>query len=248
MSHVEPREAARSPRGRDATPRAHPFRYHRAVVLPVRSDVPRRGVPWVVIGLVAANVLCFVWVVREGDAAAEVFDRLGLVPRELLRGARSLVFLTPLTAMFLHGSLLHLTGNLVYLWIFGGQIEDLLGRARFVVLYLACGLTGAAIHVASDPTSWLPTVGASGAISGLLGAYAVSYPTGRLRLLWPRVRLPAFAFLAVWIALQVASGLEQVAARDGGTAWWAHVGGFAAGAALARSMWLRRPIRARLRI
>lgn len=218
------------------------------MVLPVRSDVPTRRVPWVLIGLVAANALCFVWVAGEGDAAAEVFDRFGLVPREFLRGAGPFVLLTPLTAMFLHGSLLHLVGNLLYLWVFGGQIEELLGRARFVVLYAACGLAAAAIHVASDPTSWLPTVGASGAISGLLGAYAVSYPTGRLRLLWPRVRLPAIAFLTLWILLQVVSGLEHGETPGGGTAWWAHVGGFAAGAALARSMWLRRPIRSRLRI
>ncbi len=207
------------------------------------------------LAIIAANVLTLAYALAVGpDAAALLFDRWGLVPREFLRGVaqpsttQQWVWLTPFTSMFLHGSLLHLAGNLLYLWIFGGQIEHLLGRVRFVVFYTACGLAAGAIHVASDPSSYLPTVGASGAISGLLGAYAVSYPTGRLRLLWPRVRVPAIAFLALWIGLQVISGLGTDAQRAGGTAWWAHVGGFIAGVALARSMWLRRPTRSRLRI
>ena len=102
--------------------------------------------------------------------------------------------------------------------------------------------------MASDPSSYVPALGASGAISGLLGAYAVSYPTGRLRLLWPPVRIPAFLFLALWIAIQVFSGVESYGRGGGGVAWWAHVGGFLAGVALARSMWVRKPARSRLRI
>jgi len=205
-----------------------------------------------VLALVAANLMAFAWAVAAGpETGALRIERWALVPRELLRGLGdpSLVpwnfWLTPLTSMFLHGSLLHLAGNLLYLWIFGAQIEELLGWRRFLVFYTACGLAAATIHVASDPSAYLPTLGASGAISGLLGAYAVAYPSGRLRLLWPHVRVPAIVFLAVWIAFQVASGLD---ASDGGVAWWAHVGGFAAGAALARSMWVRPPTRSRLRI
>jgi membrane associated rhomboid family serine protease len=226
----------------------------RRVPIPVSTDVPTRRTPGVVIAIAAANALVFAHAVSQGpDGAGLLVDRFGLIPRELLRAAahpaaaQPWAWLTPLTSMFLHGSLLHLAGNLLYLAIFGARIEDLLGHARFAIFYAACGVVASAIHVASDPTSYLPTVGASGAISGVLGAYAVSYPTGRLRLVWPRVPVPAIAFLAVWIALQVASGLGGPAA-GGGTAWWAHVGGFAAGAALARSMWLRRPVRSRLRI
>jgi membrane associated rhomboid family serine protease len=223
------------------------------VVIPVRVDVPTRSAPWAVIAICAANVAAFVYAAAQGPEAADLLDRWGLVPREFLRAAgspsasRQLVWLTPLSAMFLHGGLLHLLGNLLYLWVFGAQIEELLGRVRFLVFYFACGLAAAAIPVASDPGSYLPTVGASGAISGLLGAYAVSYPTGRLRLLWPQVRVPAIVFLSVWIVLQVISGLGADGSA-GGTAWWAHVGGFAAGVALARSMWLRPPRRGRLRI
>lgn len=226
----------------------------RRVPIPVRTDVPTRSAPGVVIAIAAANVVAFAWAASQGpEGAGHLIDRFGLVPRELLRAAAHpdaappWAWLTPITAMFLHGSPLHLAGNLLYLAIFGARIEDLLGHARFAVFYAACGLAAAVIHVASDPTSFLPTVGASGAISGLLGAYAVSYPTGRLRLVWPRVPVPAIAFLVLWIALQVASGLSA-GAEASGTAWWAHVGGFVAGAALARSMWLRRPVRSRLRI
>lgn len=222
------------------------------MVVPIRTDVPVRSTPIVVLGLLIANLLAFAWAVGAGpEASALRIERWGLVPRELLRGLHDpssvpwSTWATPLTSMFLHGSLLHLAGNLLYLWIFGAQIEELLGWRRFALFYAACGLAAAAIHVASDPGSYLPTLGASGAISGLLGAYAVAYPTGRLRLLWPHVRVPAVAFLAVWIGLQLASGLE---ASDRAVAWWAHVGGFAAGAALARSLWLRRPTRSRLRI
>jgi membrane associated rhomboid family serine protease len=139
------------------------------VVVPVRADVPTRTLPWVVAGLTGANVAVFAYVVSVGpDAAAEVFDRFALVPREFLRGAARNgppVWVTPFTSMFLHGGLLHLAGNLFYLWVFGRQIEELLGAARFALFYVACGLVAGAIHVASDPDSWLPTIGASGAIS-----------------------------------------------------------------------------------
>jgi membrane associated rhomboid family serine protease len=224
-------------------------------MIPVGDDIRTHSAPGAVLALIGANVAIFFAVLSLGPGeGAALLERWGLVPREFLRGAAQygatehLVWVTPVSAMFLHGGLLHLAGNMLYLWIFGTAIEDLLGVRRFLVLYAACGLAAAAIHVASDPTSFVPSVGASGAVSGLLGAYAVSYPTGRLRLLWPRVPVPAFLFLLVWIALQLVAGLS---ARDGGgsgTAWWAHVGGFAAGAALARAMWIRRPTRSRLRI
>jgi membrane associated rhomboid family serine protease len=149
--------------------------------------------------------------------------------------------------MFIHGGLLHLAGNLLYLWIFGRRIEDLLGHGRFFLFYLVCGLAAAAAQVASDPDSYAPIVGASGAVSGLLGGYAVSYPLGRLRLLWPPLRVPAALFLLAWIALQLLSGLAEAGAQPSGVAWWAHVGGFVAGGALVRAMRVRSPIRSRLR-
>lgn len=221
-------------------------------MLPVRDDVRGRSAPVAVAGLLAANALVFVAVFGAGgEAASLVFERWGLVPRDWLRalgGEPGLAWLAPLSAMFLHGGLLHLAGNALYLWIFGRAVEDLLGTPRFLLFYAVCGGVAALAHVAAEPRSFVPAVGASGAISGLLGAYAVSYPLGRLRLLWPPVRVPAVAFGLAWIALQVASGLSSAGRAGRGVAWWAHVGGFAAGAVLARSMWVRLPTRSRLRI
>jgi len=230
-------------------------------MLPMRDDVPARGTPLVVVCLILANLLVFLLelslVAAEAGGAgalAEFTDAWGLVPREFLRGASQqhatgqIVWLTPIAAMFIHGGLLHLAGNMLYLWIFGSRIEDLLGHGRFFVFYLVCGLAAAAVQVASDPGSYAPIVGASGAVSGLLGGYAVSYPTGRLRLLWPPMRVPAALFLLAWIVIQVLSGLGAWAEDSRGIAWWAHVGGFVTGMALVRAMRVRRPIRSRLRI
>ena len=222
------------------------------------GPVTTRRLPLVVAALVLANAAVFACELtiyaRQGESAlGELFETFGLVPRELLRGAArggappARLWLTPLTAMFLHGGLLHLVGNLLYLWIFGAAVEQVLGHARFAWLYAVCGIAAAAVQVASDPHSFAPTVGASGAVSGVLGAYAVSYPTRRLRLLWPPLRVPAAVFFLAWIGLQVLSGLGAGRGSAGGIAWWAHVGGFLAGAALGRSMWVRKPTSAQLR-
>jgi membrane associated rhomboid family serine protease len=229
-------------------------------MLPMRDDVPGRSAPFVVGCLMLANTLVFALelslVAAEGEgsgALAEFTDAWGLVPREFLRGASQpgptgqIVWLTPIAAMFIHGGLLHLLGNLLYLWIFGRRIEDLLGHARFFLFYLVCGLIASGVQVASDPNSYAPIVGASGAISGVLGAYAVSYPSGRLHLLWPPMRIPAALFLLAWIVIQIASGLAGAAEDSPGVAWWAHVGGFVTGMALIRSMRVRNPIRSRSR-
>lgn len=230
-------------------------------MLPMRDDVPGRGAPLVVVCLILANLLVFLLevslVAAEGGGAgalAEFTDTWGLVPREFLRGASQshatgqIVWLTPIAAMFIHGGLLHLAGNALYLWIFGSRIEDLLGHGRFLLFYLVCGLAASAVQVASNPDSYAPIVGASGAVSGLLGGYAISYPTGRLRLLWPPMRVPAALFLLAWIVIQILSGLGAGVEASSGIAWWAHVGGFVTGMALVRSMRVRTPIRSRLRI
>jgi membrane associated rhomboid family serine protease len=204
--------------------------------------------------LIVSNFAAFLFVLSldAGDAVS-LFDRWALVPREFLRGAaqpaitRQMTWLTPMSSMFLHASLLHLAGNMLILWVFGSVVEDLLGRMRFVVLYFACGLAAAAIQIASDPAAYTATVGASGAISGLLGAYLVSYPSARLRLAVPPLRVPTLLFLTLWIAIQLAS-LQIRGDSAVGVAWWAHVGGFLAGASLVLPMWVRNPTRSRLRI
>jgi membrane associated rhomboid family serine protease len=152
--------------------------------------------------------------------------------------------LTPLTSMFLHGGWMHLIGNSLYLWVFGNNVEDSMGRFRFPIFYLLCGLAAAAAHIFVAPTSPVPTVGASGAISGILGAYLVLYPRAHVRmffyfLIFFRVFLiPAWMVLLWWFATQVLSGLPELMQVNpevsGGTAFWAHVGGFVAGVLLVK--------------
>jgi membrane associated rhomboid family serine protease len=225
----------------------------RSVQLAIGRDRPRLTAPLAVaaIGLVDLALCAALAALPPADSAA-VVDRFGLVPRDLLRAlahpgpGSARAWLTPLSSMFLHAGPLHLAGNLVYLWIFGADLEARLGHWRFLLFYLACGLAAAALHVASAPSSWLPTVGASGAISGLLGAYAARDPTRRVRLYWPRGEVPALAFLLLWVALQLAAGIDAWG-RGGAVAGFAHLGGFAAGAVLARGVVPQRPARARLR-
>ncbi|HEX7055216.1 MAG TPA: rhomboid family intramembrane serine protease [Burkholderiales bacterium] len=207
------------------------------------------------------------WVLAQGagfDAlrlAASVCN-YGLVPGELTGGApvglavplgqgmacvvdrEAINPLTPLTSMFLHGSWAHILGNALFLWVFGNNVEDSMGRVRFLVFYLLCGLIAAAAQVLLDPGSPVPMVGASGAISGVMGAYVVLYPTVRVNMLFiifvviRIIPLPAWLVLLYWFALQVLSALPQLAGAQGavssGVAVMAHIGGFVAGAALVK--------------
>jgi membrane associated rhomboid family serine protease len=184
---------------------------------------------------------------------------LGLVPGELTHRAavgmevpmggglacvvdnEDINLLTPLTSMFLHGSWGHILGNAMFFWVFGNNIEDSMGPVRFLGFYLACGLVAAVTHVLIDPTSPIPTVGASGAISGVLGAYLVLYPRVRINMLFfiAVISMPAWAVLLWWFAVQVVTGLPQLTplrpeVSTGGVAVWAHIGGFLAGMLLVR--------------
>ncbi len=219
-----------------------------------RVQPPTRLRPWGVALLLLANGVAFaveLWLLAgpaEAERAAELVGRYALVPRELLRGANawgSPVWWTPVTSMFLHAGWLHLLGNLGLLWVFGRRIEALLGPARLLLLYAACGLSAAVAQVASAPASFEPLIGASGAVAGLLGAYLVS-PGAPLP---DRSRrdLPASLFALVWLALQLGGGAGIVSAAAG-VAWWAHLAGFLAGAVLAPALWVRKPTQSRLRI
>jgi membrane associated rhomboid family serine protease len=164
----------------------------------------------------------------------EAAPRLGSSPCRL----GGLTWPTLVTSMFLHGSWLHLVGNLWFLWIFGNNVEDSMGHGRFLVFYLLTGLVAGASHMASDPTSALPMVGASGAISAIMGAYLVLYPQARVNtliiivILFRIIPLPAWIFLVVWFLLQVAASALAGPGGAGGVAFWAHIGGFLAGLVL----------------
>jgi membrane associated rhomboid family serine protease len=227
-------------------------------VIPIRDDNPTLGSSFTTIAIVALNVAAWVFVQGLGTepALARSVCELGAVPGELL--ARAVPgtsvplgpnlacvvdpeprWITLLTHMFLHGGWLHLLGNMWFLWVFGDNVEDAMGHVRFGVFYVVCGLAAVAAQMLASPSSAVPMVGASGAIGGVMGAYALLYPRARVHLLvifgfWiDRIAVPAIWMLGYWFVIQVVSGAVSLGAEGGGVAFWAHAGGFAAGLALA---------------
>jgi membrane associated rhomboid family serine protease len=216
-------------------------------VIPIRDTIPSRNAPIVTLGLIAVNILVFLHEVALGPYLERFVYAYGLVPARLVYWPGNPLdverFLPVLTSMFWHGGWMHLFGNMLYLWIFGDNVEDKLGHARFLLFYLLSGIAAALTQVALSPDSTLPTVGASGAIAGVLGAYLVSFPRGRVLTLVPifflpwLVEIPAVAFLALWFVGQLLSAFVSLGApATGGVAWWAHVGGFVAGMVLVKVM------------
>jgi len=205
-------------------------------MIPLRDVIPSRTTPVVTIGLILVNTAVFVYELTLGDREFALFLRShGLVPA-------SASPLTAITSMFIHGGLLHFGGNMLYLWIFGDNVEDRMGHDRFLVFYLVCGTAAAALQMLASPQSRIPMVGASGAIAGVLGAYLVMFPRSRVLTLVPIVfffhivEVPALLLLGLWFVLQLLLGVSALSATAtsdvGGVAFWAHTGGFVAGMAL----------------
>ena len=240
---------AREGSGEAGTPRPRP-------VIPLRDENPTADTSTMTFIVLALNALAWFWVQGMGSQpqlAASVCE-LGAIPAELLgtRPPGTTVPLGPgiqctlegphwetvISSMFLHGGWFHLIGNLWFLYIFGDNVEDSMGTLRFGVFYLLCGVGAAAAQIASNPTSPIPMVGASGAIGGVMGAYAVLYPRVPVHMLIfigfyvTRVVVPAWIMLGYWFLVQVLGGLPTLASDVGGVAFWAHVGGFLAGIAL----------------
>jgi len=213
-------------------------------MIPLQDDNPSRITPIVTYGLIGACVLVYLWQASlTKEAAEEAVYALGLIPAVLfsraeLQDAVAVVppVMTVLTSMFMHGGWMHLLGNMLYMWIFADNVEDSMGHGRFVVFYLLCGIAAALAQALPDPSSQVPMVGASGAISGVLGAYLLLYPHARVLVIVPigfayATRLPAGIVLALWFGLQL---LNELVAPPGaaGVAFRAHLGGFVAGLAL----------------
>ena len=204
-------------------------------MIPLRDVIPSRTRPGVTIGLIALNVLVFLFqATLPGDLAERFLYTFAVVPAYF-----SLVDV--FTSMFVHAGVAHLAGNLLFLWIFGDNVEDRLGHGRFVLFYLMCGFVAAFAQTALNPDSLIPMVGASGAIAGVMGAYLVLYPHSRVLMLFPfppiLFELPAVFFLGLWFLMQFLSGIGtlpifQGATISGGVAFWAHVAGFVCGLAL----------------
>jgi membrane associated rhomboid family serine protease len=233
-------------------------------MIPISDNLPTLKTPWVTYAIVAITAAVWLFVQHAGLNDVELAKsvcNLGMVPGELTHRAplgeavpigqglvcavdnQPINALTPLISIFLHGSWGHILANMLFFWVFGNNVEDSMGHGRFAVFYLVCGLAAAATHVFLNPASPIPTVGASGAISGIMGAYLVLYPRAQVRMLFFFILifirpLPAWLVLIWWFALQVLTGLPELMTinRDvsGGVAVWAHVGGFVAGALLIR--------------
>ena len=198
-------------------------------MIPLRDTIPSRTVPFVTYGLLALNVLVFLHQVRLGPRMEEFVYTYGLVPRDF-------TIETLVTSMFLHGGWMHLIGNMLYLHIFGDNVEDRLGHARFLGMYLGAGIVAGLAQFVIDPTSPIPMVGASGAIAGVTGAYLLFYPRARVVTLVPFFvflyigEIPAVVFLVIWFLYQLALGVGSLGMTGaGGVAFWAHIGGFVAG-------------------
>lgn len=209
------------------------------MLFPLRDLHRTRTAPVVTRTLLAVNVLvhAYQWTLGAPEREA-LLERFGVVPDVLLHGGHAGSLVTPLTSMFLHGGLAHLLGNLWFLFVFGDNVEEALGRARFAAFYTACGVCAAGAQAAIAPESTVPMVGASGAIAGVLGAYMVFFPRARVLALVPLFMLlevPAFVFLFVWILLEVIRAWLSAGSpgEAGGVAFFAHIGGFVAGLALA---------------
>ncbi len=215
-------------------------------MIPLKVNVPRSTTPLVNLFIISVNVVVFLYQAsldpRAGTAFAYTY---GMVPArvELLLAGHGVTlghaFSPLLTSMFLHGGWLHLIGNMWFLWVFGDNIEDTLGHFNYLLFYLACGIGAGITHIVANLASTVPAVGASGAISGVMGAFIVLFPTSRVLTLVPllilffTVHIPAILFLGYWLLIQFLSGLSSMGMQTtGGTAWWAHVGGFILGAVL----------------
>ncbi len=208
-------------------------------MIPLRDENPRTGFPMVNLGLIAINVVVFLYQLSLPQPAEQEFIfQYGAIPSLVLQGVG---IHTLVTSMFLHGGFGHIIFNMLYLYIFGDNIENIMGSVRYLAFYLLCGLAAATAHLLMNPHSTLPMVGASGAISGVMGAYMVTFPRARVLVLVPvfffitTIRVPALFLLAFWFITQLSSGLASLGLEmGGGIAWFAHIGGFVVGAILVK--------------
>lgn len=220
-------------------------------MIPLGDSPTRRTFPWVTVLIIAANVIVFAYELSLGGRRLEIFvQSVGTLPVEILTGrdipppapVPGLVWITLVTAMFVHGGFLHIASNMLYLWVFGDNVEDTLGHGTFVIFYFVAGIAGGLTHVFFNAGSDIPSVGASGAIAGVLGAYLIMFPNAQVRtllFLGPFIAFPrisAVLLIGFWFLTQLVSGLaslEVATEQSTGVAFWAHIGGFVAGLLLA---------------
>lgn len=211
-------------------------------MIPLKDSTRSSTFPIINISIILINALAFFYELSLGPQQQELFQNYALIPAKFFNlidtnpGNIFGIVVPVFTSIFLHGGWMHIIGNMWFLWIFGDNVEDSMGHGRYILFYLLVGVGASIVHALLNADSNLPTVGASGAISGVMGAYMVLYPRGRVLTLIPifflfTVNIPAFVFILIWIGLQVFQGLVSlgVSANVGGVAWWAHIGGFFVG-------------------
>ncbi len=215
-------------------------------MLPLKDNIPAKNFPFVNIGLIVINVAFFLYQLSLGYEFDQLLFTLGFIPARFFEQQGEFLinpvgFIPVFSSMFLHANLIHLISNMWMLWIFGDNVEDCMGHGRYLLFFLLCGVASVLAQTISNPHSTIPMVGASGAISGVLGAYFLTYPHARILTLVPIViifyviELPAYFFLGFWFVIQLIQGSASSLNSQhvgGGVAWWAHVGGFAAGVLL----------------
>lgn len=218
-------------------------------MIPFKDDNPTSIFPFVTIGLIALNIVIYLWEMVSPSGQQQITHFYGAIPHNLFTFEKTQPLhpvATVFSSMFLHGGLLHLGGNMLYLWIFGNNIEDRLGHVRFLAFYLLSGIVAAYAHTISEPNSVIPMIGASGAVSGVLGAYVLLFPRAHIYTLvflgfFVRViRLPALIVIGFWAIIQFGSGIiTKGVASQGGIAWFAHIGGFLFGL-ITIKLWLHK--------
>jgi len=213
-------------------------------MLPIRDNVYKSRIPFFTIALIIANCVVFIYQLSLGSEVDDFIKEYAVVPADLVRMVENPIVngaavTTLFTSLFLHGGLFHLFGNMLYLWVFGSSVESRLGHKRFISFYLITGVIATLTHVFFYSASTIPLIGASGAIAGVLGAYFFLYPLARIQvvipliILFPIFNIPALIFLGGWFLIQIWSGWTALYYEmSAGIAWWAHAGGFAAGALL----------------
>lgn len=213
-------------------------------MIPLRDNIPSRTVPFVTLGIIGVNVVVFLLELSRGPNLQRFIYIFGMVPQKVTYAFFHAPDLIPFavipvfTSLFLHGGWLHIIGNMLFLFIFGDNVEGAMGHVRYGVFYLVCGVAASASQILANPNSNVPTVGASGAIAGILGAYFLLFPRARVLTLVPIfffiqiIEIPAVIFLGIWFFIQFLSGWYITSGSSaGGVAWWAHIGGFAVGVA-----------------
>lgn len=210
-------------------------------MIPIRDQIPTRRFPVVNYLLIAVNILVFLLTVLAGSSQEAFINRFAMIPANFADGVSLGDVITIFTSMFMHAGLAHIAGNMLYLWIFGDNVEDALGHIGYLIFYLVGGVVASLTHILTNSGSQIPTVGASGAIAAVLGAYLVMYPQSRIVTFIPLgffmrlTTVPAVVVLGLWFLLQLFTGVFSFGGADvGGVAVWAHVGGFVAGVVIAK--------------